>query len=108
MRNGIGNPMSTLRWLMLSVDDVMSVNVFNLSLSFFTPFSVAKSHSFVKTVSSTDPVSLSVIILILSELRILHIVHDDSRVLPLKILFSSILFINVDFPALVSPKKRSN
>lgn len=108
MRNGIGNPMSTLRWRMLSIDDVMSVTFFNASLSTFTPLSVAKSHLFVKSVSLTTPVSLSVIILIFSELRILHIVDDDSRVLPLKILFSSILLIKVVFPALVSPKRRSD
>lgn len=91
---------------MLSIDDVMSVTSFNAPLSTFTPFFVAKSHLFVKSVSLTAPVSLSVMILIPSELRILHTVDDDSRVLPLKILFSSILFINVDFPALVSPERR--
>lgn len=105
MRNGIGNPTSTLRRWMPSIDDVMSVTFFNPSLSTFSPLSVAKSHLFVKSVSLISPELLSVMILILSELRILHIVDDDSRILPLKILFPSILLTSVDFPALVSPKR---
>lgn len=65
---------------------------------------MSRSHSPVKSCSSLSPETFSVITLMLSELRILHMVEIDSRSLPLKILFPSILLINVDFPALVSPE----
>lgn len=74
------------------------------SLSSITPSSMSRSHSPVKSCSSLSPETFSVITLMLSELRILHMVEIDSRSLPLKILFPSILLINVDFPALVSPE----
>lgn len=90
---------------MLFVHDVISVRVCIVFLRTFTPFSVVKSHLSVKSVSVTAPVSHSVMSFILSELRILHIVEDDGRVRHLKIFFSSILLINVDFPENVSPKR---
>lgn len=96
--------MSTLRRLMLILDVVISVTSFKESLSIFSPSLVDKSHTSVKSLSLISPDLLSVMIRILSELRILHIVDVDSRFLPLKILLSNILLINVDFPALVSPK----
>lgn len=98
-KNGIGNPMSTLRKCMHSFDDVMSVSFFKESLK-----ALSTSSFSVKSVSTIWPVILSVRILVFAEFRILHIVEVDSLFLPLKILFSNILLISVDFPALVSPK----
>lgn len=101
----MGKPMSTHR--MFSSEDmhVRSVLFSKKSLSISTPSSVSRSHFPVKSCSSLSPETFSVITLMLSELRILHMVEVDSRILPLKILFPSILLINVDFPALVSPER---
>lgn len=97
--------MSTLR--MFSSEDihVRSVLFSKKSLSIFTPSSEERLHSAVKSCSSFSPVTFSVMTLILSELRILHMVEVDSRTLPLKMFFSNILLISVDFPALVSPER---
>lgn len=99
----MGKPMSTL--LMFSSEDihVRSVLVSRKALSIATPSSVPRSHSSVKSCASFSPVTFSVMTLILSELRILHIVEVDSKILPLKMFFPNILLIKVDLPALVSP-----
>lgn len=91
--------MSTLRSVMPSFEHVISA-------SFFKDARKAFSASFfsVKSISSTWPVILSVRILVLAKFRILQIVDVDSLFLPLKILIPSILLINVDLPALVSPE----
>lgn len=97
----MGKPMSTHR--MFSSEDILSKK----SLSSVTPSSVSMSHSPVNSCSSLSPDTFSVVTLILSELRILNTVEVDSRILSLKILFPNILLINVDFPALVSPKRNA-
>ena len=105
-RNGMGSPMSTLLYCLLSCDNVISVRSFNLLLSIRRPSSVLLSHLPSRSITSIWPDKCSTVICTLSELRILHTVEVDSRVLPLKIFFSKILLINVDFPALVSPAKQ--
>lgn len=104
-RKGIGNPMSTLRYCLLSFDNVMSVRFFKVLLSSLIPSSVLTSHS-LRSITSFLPDTFSTMIRTLSEYRILHTVEVVSRVLPLKSLFPNILLINVDFPALVSPAKK--
>lgn len=104
LRKENGSSISTLRDVMLLVDDTMSVSSFKKFLSIFTPSFVSRSHLSVKSVSSVFPVMVVVTILILSELRSLHIVEVDSLFRPLNNIFPNILLISVDFPALVSPK----
>lgn len=104
LRKGIGNPTSTLCNSKHSFDVVLSVSFVICSLRILTPSLVFKSHLCVKSISSVSFLLFSVIILIISELRILHIVSVDSRFLPAKIPISNILFSNVDFPAHVSPE----
>lgn len=106
-RKWMGKPMSTL--LMFSSEDIHVRSVFfsRKSLSIATPSSVPRSHSSVKSCTSLSPVVFSVMTLILSELRILHIVEVDSKILPLKMSFPNILLIKVDLPALVSPVIRA-
>ena len=104
-RKGMGNPMSTLRYCLLSSDNVMSVRFFKVPLSVLRPSSVLTSQS-VRSISFFSPDTFSKMIRTLSEFRILHTVEVDSRFLPLKIFFPIILLINVDFPAHVSPAKK--
>ena len=79
--------------------------LWGLSKCFLNPSSVLTSHS-LRSITSFFPDTFSIMIRALSEFRILQTVEVDSRFLPLKSLFSKILFINVDFPALVSPAKK--
>lgn len=106
LRKGNGSSISTLRFVTLLVDDTMSVRSFKKSLSIFTPSFVSRSHVSVKSVVSVSPVMVVVMILVLSELRSLHTVEVDSLLRPLNNIFPKILFISVDFPALVSPEIR--
>lgn len=104
LRKENGSSISTLRDVTLLVDDTMSVSSFKKFLSILTPSFVSRSHLSVKSVSSVFPVMVVVTILILSELRSLHIVEVDSLFRPLNNIFPNILLISVDFPALVSPE----
>lgn len=103
LRNDIGNPISTLRNCLESLDAVRSVRFFKVSLIFFSPPAVSRSQSLGKEINLFSPFVCSVIIRTSSEFRILQIVEVDSIFLPLNISFPSILLTNVDFPALVSP-----
>lgn len=105
-RKGIGNPTSTHLMSKISFDTLMSVSCFKTSLSFFLPSSV--SGLYFNGMSRTTfgfPDAYSTMIFTFSEFLNLHIVAVDSNILPLKIFFPIILFINVDFPELVSPEK---
>lgn len=84
---------------MLSFEDFFSVSFFKESRKAF-----AVMYGSLKTVSSILPVIFSVMILVRAKFRILHIVDVDSLFLALKIFIPSILLINVDLPALVSPE----
>lgn len=103
LRIGMGRQMSTLWYSLLSSDDLMSVRVFNLSLSFFSPSVVLMSHLSVKSVSSVWPDACFALIFISPEFRILHTVEVDWAFLVIKIFFSNILLTSVVFPELVSP-----
>lgn len=103
-RNGIGNPTSTYSKLTLPADTDISVSSVNTSRSISTPDSSLISHFPGRSMLTIDPSLHLVSIFTASRLRILHIVDVDSTVWPLKIFFRSILLINVDFPALVSPR----
>lgn len=104
LRKENGSSISTLRYVMLLVDDTMSVSSFKKFLSIFTPSFVFRSQLSVKSVASVCPVMVVVMIRVLSELRSLHIVEVDSLFRPLNNIFPKILLISVDFPALVSPE----
>lgn len=97
--------MSTLRmcWGLALGPVLCSRNLFSL----FSPFLVPRLHVSVRSCTSFSPDSVSVITIILSEFRILHIVEVDSETWPIKIFFPNILLINVDFPALVSPVRKT-
>lgn len=99
----MGSPMSTLWYSLLSCDDPMSVRVFKVSLSSFSPSLLLISHLSVKSISSILPNASFVLIFIFSEFRILHTVEVDWAFLLIKIFLSNILLTSVDFPALVSP-----
>lgn len=85
-RNGNGSSISTLRNLMLVVDEVMSVCSAIFLLNFLTPDFFDKLKSSVGT-SSIFPISFSIFILIFAEFRILHIVEVDSWMFLGKIFF---------------------
>lgn len=90
----------------ISFDTLMSVSCFKTSLSFFLPSSV--SGLYFNGMSRTTfgfPDAYSTMIFTFSEFLNLHTVAVDSNMLHFKIFFPIILFINVDFPELVSPEK---
>lgn len=103
-KKGTGMAISTLINSLLSLATVKSVNGFKASRRHFSPSLVDISVP-LKSFSSISPVFFSVLIITFSEFRILHTVDVDSLFLGLKIFIPSILLINVDFPALVSPTK---
>ena len=100
---GMGRPMSTLWYSLLSCDDPMSVKVFNVSLSNFSPSVLLMSHLSVKSFSMVCPDACFAMIFIFPEFRILHTVEVDWAFLVIKIFFSNILLTSVVFPELVSP-----
>lgn len=102
LRKGIGKHTSTL-WTIWPSDDFIFVTSSNLVLNISTPFSVERSHLSVKSFVSSIS-SILVIILILPELRSLQIVQVDSVLGVSKILLSTKLLINEDFPDPVSPE----
>lgn len=104
LRKENGSSISTLRDVTRFVDDTISVSSLKKFLSILTPSFVSRSHLSVKSISSVFPIMVVVTILILSELRSLHIVEVDSLFRPLNNIFPNILLISVDFPALVSPE----
>lgn len=103
-RKGMGNPTSTNSNCEFSRDDVLSMSLVKWVCNIFTPSFVFKSHLFVKSIVFVSFSILLVVIIILSELRILQIVDVDSRFFPKNIGFPNILLINVDFPLHVSPE----
>ena len=100
--SGMGSPISTQLFILLSDWAVTSVSSFNICLISFSPSSVSGSQS--SSVKDVSPEILSAIILIVLEFRSLQIVDVDSLFLTLKIFFPKIVLINVDFPELVSPE----
>lgn len=99
----MGNPTSTLRYRLLSPNSDLSVRCSSSFLRNVTPAPVFGSHVFVRSFTEIPPEMLSVTIIIFVEFLTLHIVEVDSWVFGLNNAFPKILFINVDFPALVSP-----
>lgn len=105
-KKGMGSPISTVwKSTVISGDKyVRSVRSFKKRLNSLTPLLCWMLHVPDKSISWVSFVCFVVIILIWSELRILHIVEVDSKSLPLNNFFPMILLINVDFPELVSPE----
>lgn len=98
-RTEVGNPTSTSRVLSLLINSFN--DFFNIRVPSFVPI----SHLSVRSISLTSPISFSVTIRILSQLRILQITESFLRhTRVVNIILLRILFTNVDLPAHGSPK----
>lgn len=95
-RTEVGNPTSTSRVLSLLINSHKFNDFFNIRVPSFVPI----SHLSVRSISLTSPISFSVTIRILSQLRILQITEsflEHTRVVNISLI--RILFTNVDLPA---------